>query len=49
MTTTNQEPDPCLEHIMVYELVHLLERHHNERFRVLIESPSPPGDYYAKS
>ncbi|MGH8658766.1 MAG: M48 family metallopeptidase, partial [Gammaproteobacteria bacterium] len=27
-----KEPVPCLEYIAVHELVHLLERHHNDRF-----------------
>lgn len=27
-----KKPHPCLEFIVVHELVHLLERHHNERF-----------------
>jgi predicted metal-dependent hydrolase len=28
-----KKPPECLEYILVHELVHLLERHHNERFR----------------
>jgi predicted metal-dependent hydrolase len=27
-----KKPDACLEFIVVHEMVHLLERHHNERF-----------------
>lgn len=27
-----KKPVQCLEHIIVHEMVHLLERHHNERF-----------------
>ncbi len=27
-----KKPPECLEYIVVHELVHLLERHHNERF-----------------
>lgn len=27
-----KKPPECLEYILVHELVHLLERHHNERF-----------------
>ena len=29
-----KKPQECLEYIVVHEMVHLLERHHNERFRV---------------
>lgn len=28
-----KKPPSCLEYILVHELVHLLERHHNDRFR----------------
>lgn len=28
-----KKPPECLEYIVVHELVHLLERHHNARFR----------------
>jgi predicted metal-dependent hydrolase len=27
-----KKPVPCLEYIIVHEMVHLLERHHNDRF-----------------
>ncbi|EJO4500709.1 M48 family metallopeptidase, partial [Escherichia coli] len=29
-----KKPPECLEYILVHELVHLLERHHNARFRL---------------
>lgn len=29
-----KKPPECLEYILVHELVHLLERHHNEQFRL---------------
>lgn len=29
-----KKPPECLEYIPVHELVHLLERNHNERFRL---------------
>lgn len=32
-----KKPPECLEYILVHELVHLLERHHNERFRSLMD------------
>lgn len=31
----------CLEYILVHEMVHLLERHHNERFRALMDQCMP--------
>lgn len=31
----------CLEYIFVHEMVHLSERHHNERFRALMDSLMP--------
>jgi len=31
----------CLEYILVHELVHLHERHHNERFRALMDKYLP--------
>lgn len=32
-----KKPPQCLEYIVVHELVHLLERHHNERFVALMD------------
>jgi predicted metal-dependent hydrolase len=32
---------PCLQYIVVHELVHLIERHHNERFRELMNRHLP--------
>lgn len=37
---------PCLEYIVVHELVHLLERHHNERFAALVEAHVPQWRQY---
>ena len=34
-------PTQCLEYIVVHELVHLLERQHNERFMALVEAHVP--------
>jgi len=31
----------CLEYILVHEMVHLIERHHNERFRALMDKVMP--------
>jgi len=36
-----KKPASCLEYILVHEMVHLLERHHNERFRALMDSFLP--------
>ena len=36
-----KKPLECLEYILVHELTHLHERHHNERFRDLLESFLP--------
>lgn len=32
-----KKPESCVEYILVHEMVHLLERHHNERFRELMD------------
>lgn len=36
-----KKPIECLEYILVHELVHLLERHHNERFVQLMDKYLP--------
>lgn len=36
-----KKPPECLEYILVHELVHLHERHHNERFRQLMDAFLP--------
>ncbi|MCV6589530.1 MAG: M48 family metallopeptidase [Marinobacterium sp.] len=36
-----KKPPECLEYILVHELVHLLERHHNERFKILMDRFMP--------
>ncbi|MCF2909924.1 M48 family metallopeptidase [Pseudoalteromonas sp. DL2-H2.2] len=36
-----KKPPECLEFILAHELVHLLERHHNERFRALMDKHMP--------
>jgi len=36
-----KKPVQCLEYIVVHELTHLLERHHNERFTRFIEQHLP--------
>ena len=41
-----KKPVQCLEYIVVHELVHLLERHHNDRFAGLIEAHVPQWRQY---
>jgi len=36
-----KKPTSCLEYILVHEMVHMLERHHNERFRDLMDRLLP--------
>jgi predicted metal-dependent hydrolase len=36
-----KKPPSCLEYILVHELVHLLERHHNDRFREYMDRFMP--------
>lgn len=36
-----KKPPRCLEYILVHELVHLIERHHNERFLALMDQHRP--------
>ena len=37
-----KKPVQCLEYIIVHELVHLLERHHGDRFTALMDTYMPP-------
>jgi predicted metal-dependent hydrolase len=41
-----KKPMQCLEYIVVHELVHLLERHHNERFTALMDAHMPQWRQY---
>jgi hypothetical protein len=36
-----KKPPECLEFIIVHELIHLLERHHNDRFKALMHQHLP--------
>jgi len=36
-----KKPPSCLEYILVHEMVHLLERHHNDRFREYMDRFMP--------
>ncbi|GCE15107.1 M48 family metallopeptidase [Tengunoibacter tsumagoiensis] len=41
-----KKPMHCLEYIIVHELVHLLERHHNERFQAYMDRFLPLWHHY---
>ena len=36
-----KKPKECLEYIVVHEMVHILERHHNDRFVALMDTFIP--------
>jgi predicted metal-dependent hydrolase len=41
-----KKPVHCLEYIIVHEMIHLLERHHNERFIAYMNRFMPLWQYY---
>ena len=41
-----KKPSSCLAYILVHEMVHLLERHHNDRFRELMDNVMPQWRAY---
>ena len=41
-----KKPPRCLEYVLVHELVHLLESHHNERFKALMDQFMPQWRLY---
>ena len=41
-----KKPSSCLAYILVHEMVHLLERHHNDRFRELMDNFIPQWRIY---
>lgn len=41
-----KKPRSCLEYILVHEMVHLIESHHNERFRDLMDRFLPQWRLY---
>jgi len=45
-TELAKKPRECLEYVVVHELVHLLERHHNKRFVSLMDSYMPQWRQY---
>jgi predicted metal-dependent hydrolase len=36
-----KKPTHCLEYIVLHEMIHLLERHHNARFRAMLDNYMP--------
>jgi len=40
-TELAKKPKECLEYIVVHELAHLIERHHNERFLAIMDKHMP--------
>ena len=41
-----KKPPQCLEYVLVHEMVHLLERHHNGRFKSLMDKLLPQWRLY---
>ncbi len=41
-----KKPLHCLEYLIVHEMIHLIERHHNDRFLTLMEKHMPQWKFY---
>lgn len=41
-----KKPYTCLEYVLVHELAHFTERHHNERFRLILDQHLPLWQTY---
>ena len=41
-----KKPLQCLEYILVHEMIHLLERHHNDRFLAYMDKYMPQWKFY---
>ncbi len=41
-----KKPPHCLEYVLVHEMVHLLERHHNDRFKAFMDQFMPQWRLY---
>lgn len=41
-----KKPVGCLEYILVHEMVHLIERHHNDRFREIMNQVMPQWELH---
>jgi predicted metal-dependent hydrolase len=44
-----KKPPMCLEYILVHEMIHLLERHHNERFKEFMDQLLPQWRLYRQA
>ena len=44
-----KKPPECLAYILVHEMVHLLERHHNDRFKMLMDQFMPQWRLYREA
>ncbi len=44
-----KKPVQCLEYLMVHELTHLIERHHNDKFVSLMDRHLPQWRYHRKA
>lgn len=45
-TELAKKPSACLEYVVVHEMVHILERSHNERFKCLMDKFMPKWKFY---
>ncbi|MBI4620190.1 MAG: M48 family metallopeptidase [Desulfobacterales bacterium] len=43
-----KKPKECIEYIVVHEMTHLLERHHNEKFTAYVDKFLPKWRFYKK-
>ncbi|MDM8514993.1 SprT family zinc-dependent metalloprotease [Desulfobacterales bacterium HSG16] len=41
-----KKPLVCLEYIILHELIHLIERHHNDNFQALMAKDMPQWEFY---
>jgi hypothetical protein len=41
-----KKPIQCLEYIIVHEMIHLIERHHNDRFMALMDKYIPQWKFF---
>ena len=41
-----KKPGHCLEYIVLHEMIHLLEHHHNERFKAYLDKYMPSWRSY---
>lgn len=41
-----KKPDHCIEYVLVHEMIHILEKHHNEKFRAYMTRFLPKWEQY---